>query len=367
MKNKLNKILLSLILTLSLLFSLTSCIAIDGIVGTGKELSAPVIAVDESKEIVYWEMVDGANRYNVTVNGNTETVKTTFYSYASLKGGVYEISVKALPSSSLDQPSVYSNKISITVGGISSGGDSSPSDDTNVDYVELINGITETVMQANVTVFTYMKKVIGNFISETSRAQGSGVIYKKRTTGYSGNAKYKYWVLTNNHVIYQDTTKYNLFEYTVTDIYNNEYDATLVAYDATYDLAVLTFEIEESEKVEFTPLNFASSNLSVGDDVISLGQPGGQKNSITLGEVVGFATPSITVNPNKAMSNVTFEVYRHNAPIKGGSSGGAILDYNYNIVGINYASSTDADGEYLSSFAVPLLKVKEFLLNKGVS
>ena len=158
-----------------------------------------------------------------------------------------------------------------------------------------------------------------------------------------------------------------MLEYTVTDIYNNEYDATLVAYDATYDLAVLTFEIEESEKVEFTPLNFASSNLVVGDDVISLGQPGGQKNSITLGEVVGFATPSITVNPNKAMSNVTFEVYRHNAPIKGGSSGGAILDYNYNIVGINYASSTDADGEYLSSFAVPLLKVKEFLLNKGVS
>ena len=148
-----------------MLFSLTGCIAIEGIVGNGKELSAPVIAVDESKEIVYWEMVDGANRYNVTVNGNTETVKTTFYSYASLKGGVYEISVKALPSSSLDQPSVYSNKISITVGGISSGGDSSPSDDTNVDYVELINGITETVMQANVTVFTYMKKVIGNFIN----------------------------------------------------------------------------------------------------------------------------------------------------------------------------------------------------------
>ena len=67
------------------------------------------------------------------------------------------------------------------------------------------------------------------------------------------------------------------------------------------------------------------------------------------------------------MSNVKFEVYRHDAPINSGSSGGAILDYNYNIIGINYASSTDANGKFLNAFAVPIEKVKEFLLAKSVS
>jgi S1-C subfamily serine protease len=135
-----------------------------------------------------------------------------------------------------------------------------------------------------------------------------------------------------------------------------------VACDPNYDLAVLKFTIEQTETSKsYIPLALATSNLSINDKVIALGQPKGQKNTITLGNINGFANPTITVDPNVAMSNVEFSVYRHNAPIAGGSSGGALIDYNYKIVGINYASSADSSGNYLYTFAIPIEKVKEFL------
>ena len=190
-----------------------------------------------------------------------------------------------------------------------------------------------------------------------------GMVFKKvLNTSYSVET-YDYYVLTNNHVIYKDTSSYNSFSYSVTDAFNVEYNAQVIASDPNYDLAVVKFSSSESYPVR--PL--ATANSMVGDKIIAIGQPSGQKNAITFGEVQGFTKTNITVNPNADKSNVQFEVYRHTAPIENGSSGGAVLDYEFNIVGVNYASSETQSGAHLYSFAIPILKVKEFLTAQNIS
>ena len=70
---------------------------------------------------------------------------------------------------------------------------------------------------------------------------------------------------------------------------------------------------------------------------------------------------------NDPRSNVTFEVVHHSAYSNNGSSGGAVIDMNLNIVAINYASGRDQNGNFSTGFAVGADKVVEFLIANGIT
>ena len=239
------------------------------------------------------------------------------------------------------------------------GGNSGGSDGS----VDLSNGIiTEGIIEANFTVTLNSKRTLyfGNVTAEIS-SQGSGVVFDKVSLAGGG---YTYYVLTNNHVIYQDTEGYNRFEYSVRDCYGVVYESSLIAYDPNYDLAVVSFFAEKDYKV----LSFATANPKVGDSVVAIGQPTGIINAVTEGKVEKYMAVSVGEedgNVNASISNVTFDVIRHSAPLNQGSSGGVLLDKDYKICGINYAAAVVEDStEFVSGYAVPVLKVKEFLTQK---
>ncbi len=121
-------------------------------------------------------------------------------------------------------------------------------------------------------------------------------------------------------------------------------------------MACLYF-IPSSTNVKKLPI--ISDNPLPKDDVISLGSPKEQSNSITYGHVYGYKNVTIP-NSSKSSSNVTFDVIYHDAFINKGSSGGPLLDSNLNVIGVNYASNSSGIG-----YAIPAVKVKEFL-NKYV-
>ena len=61
-------------------------------------------------------------------------------------------------------------------------------------------------------------------------------------------------------------------------------------------------------------------------------------------------------------SNVTFDVIKHTAFINNGSSGGGLLNYNQELIGINFASSVNSTTEeFVTGYAIPIEKVREFL------
>ena len=177
---------------------------------------------------------------------------------------------------------------------------------------------------------------------------GSGVIIKSEVV----RNKLYYYALTNNHVIYNN---YSYANYIVEDVYENEYQGTLIYSLNTYDLALVRFEAKE----ELYVIDLADSDIISGY-VASIGEANAKSNTLTYGYVSGYE--AFTPNEDEInLSNVTFSVLTHTSYIEPGSSGGALLNMKLKLVGINFASKIDEDENWEYSYAIPASKINEFL------
>lgn len=226
-----------------------------------------------------------------------------------------------------------------------------------INYADIVNLVSTEAMKANVSVT--VKYIVRGFGFETTVgvSNGSGVIFDY----FDG----EYYVLTNNHVVFSKemSEKAEGRKFFVTDYSGNQFQATLIENSgkAEYDLAILKFTSVE----KYTVLDIAEKNEERGQGVISLGQPQGQPNTITMGANLGYGRVTIT-GSDTTECNVSFDVLHHNAYINNGSSGGALLDTDLKIVGINYAGAEHQEGEKeSSSYAVPAEKVREYFTLVG--
>jgi len=214
-----------------------------------------------------------------------------------------------------------------------------------LDYATVVNEITAEKIKSNVTIYT-----TSSGFRTSSSSQGSGVIFYE-TSRY-------YYALTNNHVTEASTGSY-MTTYRVEDYEGTTYNGSLIYESSDYDLAVVAFA--KSRVVDLTIAALATTDPSVEEEIIAVGQPEGQLNAITFGKVLEYST--LTLDDSTSSSNVTFDVIKHSAPLDHGSSGGALYNTNLELVGINYAGATDTDGSYLYGGAIPINKINEFLNN----
>lgn len=205
-----------------------------------------------------------------------------------------------------------------------------------IDYAALTNLITIETMKANITVFN---------TGISSMSTGSGIIFDEDSSNY--------YALTNNHVIYSANASAS---YAIEDYLGNRYPATVLAADPAYDLAVVKFR---KSRTSLFVLEFENENPEISTQIVALGQPEGQTNAITYGTIEEYSTTALVANVNE--SNVKFETIQHSAYIRSGSSGGALLNTDLKIVGINYAERISNSGAHESSRSIPVLKVLEFL------
>lgn len=165
-------------------------------------------------------------------------------------------------------------------------------------------------------------------------AAGSGVIISP--TGY---------IVTNNHVIKGADD----IEVVLND--NISYKATLVGADPSTDIALLKID---AEKLPF--LNFTNSDLvKVGEWVLAVGNPFNLSSTVTAGIVSAKAR---NINILEDVSAVESFI-QTDAAVNPGNSGGALVNLNGDLIGINtaIASPTGAFAGY--SFAVPANIVKK--------
>lgn len=219
----------------------------------------------------------------------------------------------------------------------------------------ITNQISESTMKSIVKIECQSYNLMWGFIETdtTGWNQGSGFCIEVS----NGN----YYILTNCHVVAK-SQGYDKIRIKVTDYKGNTYTAYLYsnpnkdkdAISAEYDLACIYFSASSSE---IQPLKILSQNPKIGDDVIALGAPKNQSNTITFGKARDYRAISLD-NTEEYLSNVTFDVLRHDANIKGGSSGGPLLNTNLEVIGVNYASAKDNNN---ISYAIPAEKVHEFL------
>ena len=209
--------------------------------------------------------------------------------------------------------------------------------DDPIDMAELVNNVTSEAMLFNVKIVVQHLIKPGTIYQKTSESVGSGVIYKIEE-GYC-------YIISNDHVVScsdEGCTK----TYNVYDAFGVWYEARLLMCDPTYDLSVLRICMKKNE---LHAAKFADSTAEIGDKVISLGSPAGQINAITFGEVKDYRK----VDATKGGEKLDFDVVFHSCPIKRGSSGGVLMNYDLEIVGINYAGFS-GENDLEMSLAIPL-------------
>ena len=185
---------------------------------------------------------------------------------------------------------------------------------------------------------------------EDSRARsGSGFVFFDDETYY--------YAITNNHVVGESAAEEAL-AYRMRDYKGNIYDAELVTGHADYDLAVIKFEKKEDCALDLLPI--ATEDPAEGEEIAVVGQPEGQINAVTFGEVKGYGKATLKDTP-VTLSNVTFETIVHGALTKNGSSGSPVFNYAAEVVAVHYAGRRKETGEFVKGYAIPAEKVWEFL------
>jgi len=175
-------------------------------------------------------------------------------------------------------------------------------------------------------------------------ATGSGVIISP--DGY---------IVTNNHVIDQaDKIEISLYD-------NRTYEATLIGTDPSTDLALIKVDAEN-----LVPVNMANSDdVKVGEFVLAVGNPFNLTSTVTAG-IVSAKGRSINILEGRTAIESFIQT---DAAVNPGNSGGALVNLNGELIGINsaIASPTGAYAGY--SFAIPaniVAKVVKDLKTFGV-
>jgi S1-C subfamily serine protease len=170
---------------------------------------------------------------------------------------------------------------------------------------------------------------------EEEEAAGTGIVLTS-----SGE------ILTNNHVIDGATS------ISVTDIGNGKtYTATVVGYDTTKDIAVL--QLRDASGLQTASIG-NSSNVSVGETVVGIGNAGGTGGTPSAaGGTVTALDQSITASDeNSGSSEQLTALIETNADIQPGDSGGSLVDSSGQVIAMDTA--TGGQTSRYQSYAIPI-------------
>lgn len=195
--------------------------------------------------------------------------------------------------------------------------------------------------------------VVTNYTTGT----GSGVIYKKEPVTIVEGGQvlqgWEYYMVTNDHVlVHEDLQGNRNYPIYLTPIYEKngllfEIDNSVVEYigsDPVTDLGVIRFRSTQ----EFEVIPFADSyEIKVGQFVFAVGNPLGfdYYGTVTMGVVSGTARYYMD-------GEFDATLLQHDAAISPGNSGGALLNINGELIGINNMKIVE---DYVSNigFAIP--------------
>jgi len=177
-----------------------------------------------------------------------------------------------------------------------------------------------------------------------SRGQGSGFIIDA-DRGY---------VLTNEHVIHDAHISSGKIKVSLPN--KKIFEAEVVGADPQYDVAVLRIDGEDLPEAKLS----SSDDLMIGEPAIAIGNPFGFRNTVTVGVI--SAVDRVLDTPDGERLDGLIQT---DAAINPGNSGGPLCDVDGNIVGINSAIITGAEGIGFAIAASSIRPVVDELINYG--
>lgn len=181
------------------------------------------------------------------------------------------------------------------------------------------------------------------FDNSPQKGTGSGVIYSE--DGY---------IITNNHVVEGAT------ELEVTLYDNRTFRAKLIGRDKKSDLAVIKIETNNLPAIEIGD----SDAAKVGEWALAVGNPFDLTSTVTAGIISAKGRNIELLGGGDAIE----AFIQTDAAVNPGNSGGALVDINGKLIGINTAIATRTGSFQGYSFAIPIdlaRKVVDDIINYG--
>jgi len=179
-----------------------------------------------------------------------------------------------------------------------------------------------------------LRKLLGSsYISRSRQDMGSGVLVSE--DGY---------ILTNNHVI-------SRVQNISVGLWDGRFaTALVVGTDPETDLAVLKINLDG---LPAAPLA-EDANVRVGDVVLAIGNAFGLSHTVTMG--------IISATGRNDLGSVLYEDFiQTDAAINAGNSGGALINYRGEVIGINTRNLGQMQGAQNIGFAIPIAMAKDVM------
>jgi len=271
-----------------------------------------------------------------------------------LIGGLIPLTVSLLTNSTITHEKSNLSTSNKTSNAFFTNSNSSPVN-SSIDFVAASKNSVNTVVHITTKVETtsFQRDIFSEFFygpgaggqefKQYGSGSGSGVIVTE--DGY---------IVTNNHVI-EDAKE---IQVTLND--NRKYDAEIIGSDPSTDIAVL--KIKEKD---LTPIVIGNSdNIQIGEWVLAVGNPFNLTSTVTAG-IISAKGRNINLLQEKGNTrNVPIESFiQTDAAVNPGNSGGALVNIDGQLIGINTAIASQTGSYSGYSFAIPVNLVKKVMLD----
>lgn len=300
-----------------------------------------------------FEVISGRN-YNTNYKKSNGFGKTILLPFFSGIAGCALVIGTCFGVPSIKEKIIGENTVNTTVQTSTPGG-------TTTNLVSLSNYSNTAVFAANkilpsivgiqVTYTATTNSIFGFGMPTTSEATatGSGIIISE--DGY---------IVTNNHVIDTSSSNSSYSYYDISDatsvkikLHGSDelYDAKIVGKDSQTDLAVLKID-----KTGLTAAEFADSDeATVGEFAMAVGSPLGLDTTVTTGIISA-------VNREVEADGTTYVCIQTDAAINSGNSGGALVNSDGKVIGINTLKLSGSGVEGIG-FAIPINSTTDIIDN----
>ena len=220
-----------------------------------------------------------------------------------------------------------------------------------------VSDIVENVMPSIVSITSMSVEEVQNFFGGTyeqkSEGAGTGIIIGQNDT--------ELLIVTNNHVVSGSDTL------TVSFTDETSVEANLKGSDATYDVAVIAVPLDSIPDETMDAISIAtlgdSTSLKVGEPVIAIGNALGYGQSVTTGVVSALDRSVSTRNSQTGETTESgAKLIQTDAAFNEGNSGGALVNMNGEVIGIN-SSKLIGDTVEGIGYAIPISDVSDLIQN----
>ncbi len=218
-----------------------------------------------------------------------------------------------------------------------------------------VSDVVDEVMPSIVSITSMSVEEVQNFFGGTYEQQSSGA----GTGIIIGENDSELLIVTNNHVVEGSDTL------TVTFNDDSSVEANIKGTDASYDVAVIAVALDDISSETRDAISAAtlgdSTNLKVGEPAIAIGNALGYGQSVTTGVISALDRSVTTTNSQTGETQESgVNLIQTDAAINEGNSGGALVNVNGEVIGINSAKLIGESVEGIG-YAIPISDVSDLI------